>query len=83
MEKFGGYFTDLLFTQSAEDADVAVSENILPKSQVMVIGNGVDVERFDPENAGSREETRAELGIPPDEFCCGLYWSPGARKGVS
>lgn len=82
MEKFGGYFTDLLFTQSAEDADVAVSENILPKSQVMVIGNGVDVERFDPENAGSSEKTRVELGIPRESFVLGFTGRLVREKGL-
>jgi len=82
LEKFGGYFTDLLFTQSAEDAESAVSENILPKSQVMVIGNGVDVECFDPEKVGSGEKIRAELGIPQEGFVVGLVGRQVREKGL-
>lgn len=82
LEKFGGYFTDLLFTQSAEDADAAVSENILPKSQVMVIGNGVDVERFSLENAGSGEKIRTELGIPQESFVVGFIGRQVREKGL-
>lgn len=82
LEKCGGFFTDLLFTQSAEDAESAVSENILPKSQVMVIGNGVDVECFDPEKVGSGEKIRTELGIPQEGFVVGFIGRQVREKGL-
>jgi glycosyltransferase involved in cell wall biosynthesis len=40
--------TDLLFTQSLEDAVSAVSLNIMNKHRVFYIGNGVDTNKFDP-----------------------------------
>ena len=48
LERFAGRFTDLLFTQSAEDADTAVQEGISPAADTLAIGNGVDARRFDP-----------------------------------
>lgn len=41
-------FTDLLFTQSSEDASNAASLNIMNKQRIFDIGNGVDTNRFNP-----------------------------------
>ena len=40
--------TDLLFTQSSEDALNAISLNIMNKNRIFDIGNGVDTKKFDP-----------------------------------
>ena len=41
LEKFAGYFTDLLFTQSTEDARTALRLNIVPSNRIFSIGNGL------------------------------------------
>ena len=43
LERFAGRFTDLLFSQSSEDAEDAVREGIAPREAVLAIGNGVDL----------------------------------------
>ena len=83
LEKLGGYLTDLLFTQSAEDAETAIKDCILPNSRVMVIGNGVDIARFNPDSVGSGEGIRLELGIPRDAFVVGFIGRRVREKGLS
>ncbi len=83
LERIGGRFTDLLFCQSAEDAKVAVSEGIAPASQVMAIGNGVDVTRFDPAKVGAGEAMKSALGIPQEAFVVGLIGRMVREKGVA
>jgi glycosyltransferase involved in cell wall biosynthesis len=83
LERFGGVFTDLLFSQSAEDAEQAVAERIVPRERVLAIGNGVDVSRFDPEKVGAGGTARAELGIPADAFVVGMIGRQVREKGVA
>ena len=82
LERIGGRFTDLLFCQSAEDAEDAVSEGISPVGRVMAIGNGVDVARFDPAKVGSGDTARTALGIPKEAFVVGLIGRQVQEKGV-
>jgi glycosyltransferase involved in cell wall biosynthesis len=82
LERFGGRFTDLLFSQSSEDAADAVREGIAPAARVLAIGNGVDVSRFDPSSVGNGAAMRAELGIPADAFVIGMIGRQVREKGV-
>lgn len=82
MERFGALFTDLLFTQSSEDAQTAVAERLVPRERVFAIGNGVDPERFAPDLRRSRDTVRAELGLPPGVPVIGMVGRLVAEKGV-
>lgn len=82
MERFGAWFTDLLFTQSSEDAQTAVAERLIPRERVLAIGNGVDPERFAPDLRRSRDAVRAELGLPPSVPVIGMVGRLVAEKGV-
>lgn len=82
LERFGGRFTDFVFTQSEEDALAASTEGIMPAGQVLAIGNGVDVARFDPVQIGDGVELRAALGIPPGSFVIGMIGRLVREKGV-
>lgn len=83
LERFGGKFTDLLFSQSTEDAEEAVAERIAPREHVLAIGNGVDVARFDPEKVGAGETAREALGIPADAFVVGMIGRQVREKGLA
>ena len=48
IEKFLGNFTDLIFTQSKEDYNIAIKNKFLKKNQIYYIGNGVSPEKFNP-----------------------------------
>ncbi|SVA45379.1 uncharacterized protein METZ01_LOCUS98233, partial [marine metagenome] len=48
-EKIMRPLTDLLFTQSSEDAENAILLGIMNKDRTFIIGNGVDIRKFDPD----------------------------------
>jgi glycosyltransferase involved in cell wall biosynthesis len=81
MERLGGRLTDLLFSQSAEDTEEAVKERIIECGRAMTIGNGVNVDRFNPEQVDP-ELARDALGIPKDAFVVGLVGRQVREKGV-
>lgn len=82
LERVSGKFTDLLFTQSAEDAVSAVENKIIPGERLFSIGNGVDVSRFNPEKIGNQTELRLSLGIPEDAIVVGMIGRLVCEKGV-
>jgi glycosyltransferase involved in cell wall biosynthesis len=82
LERFAGRFTDLLFTQSAEDAETAVQEGISPAADTLAIGNGVDAGRFDPSVIGDGRAMRRALGIPEDAFVIGIIARQVVEKGI-
>ncbi len=82
-ERFGGYWTDLLFAQSAEDGRAAVDEHIMAADRVSVIGNGVDPRRFDPQSVGTQRPLRAALGIPEHAFLTGMICRQVREKGIA
>lgn len=81
LEKFGGKLTDLLFTQSTEDARTAIDERLAPIDRILAIGNGVDVKRFDGSRTDSRHRVRRELGIPLEAVVIGMIGRMVAEKG--
>lgn len=82
LERFAGRITDLLFTQSAEDAETAVQEGICPAGDTLAIGNGVDAGRFDPSVIGAGGEMRRALGIPEEAFVIGIIARQVIEKGI-
>lgn len=81
LEWLGGRFTDLLFTQSQEDAKAAVVERISSPEDVVAIGNGVDASRFDPALVVNRRLIRAQLGIPESAQVVGIIGRMVREKG--
>jgi len=80
LERIGGWFTDYLFTQSAEDAEAASQLGIMPAHKVLAIGNGADVEVFNPEKH-SGDVVRKSLGIPSEARVIGIIGRLVREKG--
>jgi len=81
LERFGRRFTDVLFTQSAEDAETAIAERIAPGGRVLAIGNGVDPTVFRPGTATERAAARVALGVPDDAVVALMIGRMVAEKG--
>ena len=72
--------TDMLLTQSQEDAATAVNEGICPADQVIWIGNGVDMEQFTPSQFTSA--FKQAFGIPASAPVVGFIGRLVEEKGV-
>lgn len=60
----GQYFSDFIFTQSAEDAKIAITEKISTPGKVLHINNGIDVCKFNPSlQQDFRLSRREEFGF--------------------
>ncbi len=73
-----------VFSQSAEDCRTMVRQGMLPQWKIEWIGNGIDLERFNPERLGTlpREEVRREHGIPAGAFVFGVVARMVREKGL-
>jgi len=81
LERFGRRFTDVLMTQSAEDAETARAERIAPAGLVTVIGNGVDPALFRPGTVEERQAARAAMGVGEGEVVAVMIGRMVAEKG--
>ena len=82
LEKCAGKITDLMFTQSEEDARTAVEQKIMPAGRIFPIGNGVDVNTFDPTKFTSELNLRSTLAIPEDAYVIGMIGRQVEEKGI-
>ncbi len=70
MRRAGAAATRAFVAVSQSVADYALSIHEVRRRKLHVITNGTDTDRF-VRDAGVREKTRLELGIPPDAFVVG------------
>lgn len=80
LERLGARATDVLMTQSAEDAATAIRLGLAPGGIAHAIGNGVDLARFRPDPS-ARAAVRAELGVPADAVVALMTGRLVAEKG--
>ncbi len=83
LEWIGGRFTDVLFTQSAEDAETARRAGLCRGGVIEPIGNGVDPAVFRPagDTDSGRQVLREELGAKPDDVVVLMVGRLVAEKG--
>jgi glycosyltransferase involved in cell wall biosynthesis len=81
LERFGGLFTDLLFSQSHEDARDAIALNIMHANKVVAIGNGVNQSRFEGRTLETQRSARRTLGIPESVPVVGIVARLVQEKG--
>lgn len=68
LERIASLGCDMVLTQSREDRDTCLETRVIDPDRIVIIGNGIDLSRFDPErHAGTRTATRAGLGVSSDE----------------
>lgn len=80
LEKALGRITDLIFTQSIEDAAAAVKEHICGEEKLLRIGNGVNIARFSDGNGS--DGARSALGLGAEDRVVGFVGRIVSEKGV-
>ena len=83
LEWMAARFSDLELYQSEEDLRWARRVGVAPRWRSRLLGNGVDVGRFDPRAVPAERvaELRRELGIPEDAPVVGTVGRMVAEKG--
>ena len=72
LERIAASFSDVELVQNPEGIPILRRLRI-PRRKLRVLGNGVDLGRFDPPRyADARRQVRAELGIGDEEVLVGL-----------
>jgi glycosyltransferase involved in cell wall biosynthesis len=85
LERVASHCSDAELLQNVEDLPVLRRLGV-PESKLHVLGNGIDLSRFDPARieVSKRKELRAAWGIPDDAVVCGvvgrLVWEKGLRE---
>jgi glycosyltransferase involved in cell wall biosynthesis/ribosomal protein S18 acetylase RimI-like enzyme len=83
LEALASRFSDAELVQNPEDLELLRRLHIAPADKLGLLGNGVDLDRFNPESVRSfGEETRRQLGIGPEEVVVGFVGRLVAEKGI-
>jgi glycosyltransferase involved in cell wall biosynthesis len=86
IEKYmGKFFTDYIFTQSKEDAQLAIKGKFLPEDRVIWISNGVDVNgKFNPDNINQQEIDNLynEFNLNQQDFIVSFIGRMVTEKGI-
>jgi glycosyltransferase involved in cell wall biosynthesis len=82
LERVASACSDAELLQNPEDLPVLRRLGV-PEHKLTVLGNGIDLDRFDPASAdaASVAAIRAEAGVGPDDVLCGLVGRLVAEKG--
>ncbi len=86
IERFGAMFTDVIYSQNREDIHTAIEENICKPDKIRFLGNGIDVNFFDPAKVSQtlKESLKKELSIERAEKIVGFVGRLAAvRKGFA
>jgi glycosyltransferase involved in cell wall biosynthesis len=82
LERIAARCSDAELVQNAEDIPVLRRLGV-PSNKLHLLGNGIDLERFDPDRTDShaRAALRREWNIPDDAVVCGAVGRLVAEKG--
>jgi glycosyltransferase involved in cell wall biosynthesis len=83
LEAFASRFSDVELVQSAEDFRLVTERRITRPGRTVLLGNGVDLTRFDPRlgSADERRSTRAIFGVTDEQIVVGAVGRLVAEKG--
>lgn len=83
LEAIASKFSDAELIQNPEDLDLLARRHIVSRQKLHLLGNGVDLERFNPNVAGElRAAERERLGFAENEVVVGMVGRLVAEKGV-
>jgi glycosyltransferase involved in cell wall biosynthesis len=74
----------VILSQNREDIQTAIRERVAPPEKLVYLGNGIDLERFDPARLDPNrlQALRAELGLQPGRPVIGFVARLVREKGV-
>ena len=83
LEALAARFSDVELMQNPEDLEFCRRYRILPKGRGSLLGNGVDLERFDSSKIepGTRFRIRTDLGADDQQIVVGMVGRLVAEKG--
>ena len=83
-ERIAAAFGDVELVQNPEDVGTLVDTLHVPARKVRLLGNGVDLSRFDPDaiTAATRTQLRADWGIADGEVVCLVVGRLVREKGI-
>ena len=81
LEWVASRFSDAELIQSPEDFELLLQRQIMPRSKLQLLGNGVDLERFRP-SPELKAQVRGELGLTDGQIAVGLVARLVEEKGV-
>jgi glycosyltransferase involved in cell wall biosynthesis len=80
LERLGAACSDIELVQNREDLETLARLGV-PRQKLRLLGNGIDLDRFQPRPEEVRKEVRTELGIDEDRLVVGavgrLVWEKG------
>lgn len=83
LEAVAARFSDAELVQNPEDLDLLERLRIVPASKLRLLGNGVDLSRFNPERtAAVRSAERRRLGVGESEVLVGMVGRLVSEKGI-
>jgi glycosyltransferase involved in cell wall biosynthesis len=84
MERIAARCSDVILSQNREDIETAIREGICRPEKIKYLGNGIDMERFNPVNFPPEEtiRKRPEIGLPIEALVVGYVGRLVKEKGL-
>jgi len=84
LEKIAARCSDVILSQNREDIETAIREKICPPENIKYLGNGIDVQRFDPASLPLQDvaRKRLEIGLPHGARVVGFVGRLVREKGL-
>lgn len=84
LEIFTCKLSSYVLSQSREDIDYLLRQKLLPPHKMRWLGNGIDLEKFNPKRfpSDTRQNVRNEFDVPQDAFVVGILARMVYEKGI-
>lgn len=83
MEWIAARCSTMILSQNPEDIETAIKLQICKQDKIKLLGNGVDLEKFEPGrfNSNFKQQKRQQIGIPNDAIVIGIIGRLVREKG--
>ena len=83
VEWIAGKCSTAILSQNPEDVETAIKLGICKRDKIKLLGNGVDLAKFDPTKFGNdfKKKKRIEIGVPEDAIVVGIIGRLVREKG--